>query len=170
MAILDPVRERFRALASTIVPETGELDPAGWQGLESIVEEALAARPAAMRRQLVVFIRLLDVLPLFRWGRTFRRLDRQRRVGFLHGVQNARLFLFRRGFWGLRTLVYMGYYGRPEAHGAIGYDARLRGWLEHPAATEAARAATRAGLTGGASRESSPSPGNGGEPAGEKRP
>ena len=34
----------------------------------------------------------------------------------------------RRGFWGLRTLVFMGYYARPEAAAAIGYRADVRGW------------------------------------------
>ncbi len=148
MSVLDPVRDRFRALSTTIVPQAAELDPAGWDRLESIVEDALADRPPAVRRQLVVFIRLLDALPVFRWGRRFRSLDQRRRIRFLGGVQNARLFLVRRGFWGLRTLVYMGYYGRPESHEDVGYDARLRGWLEHPDAPAAARAATLAATDG----------------------
>jgi hypothetical protein len=147
MAVLDPVRDRFRALAAAIVPEAEGLDSAGWDRVEAIVEDALAQRPPAMRRQLVLFVRVLDLLPVFRWGRPFRRLDPARRTRLLHGVQGSPIFLIRRGFWGLRTLVYMGYYGRIEGYRAVGYDARLRGWLEHPDATEAARQAVRAGLT-----------------------
>lgn len=145
---LDAVRPVFRELAVAIVPEARELDAAGWARLESIVQDALGQRPAAMRRQLLVFIRLLNLLPALRWGRTFRSLDEPRRRRFLHGLETSRLFLFRRGFWGLRSLVHMGYYGRPESHEALGYRARLRGWLEHPDAPEAARAATRRGLEG----------------------
>lgn len=136
------IHARFRALAVTIVPEAAALDDTGWAEVERIVEDALAQRPRAMQRQLLVFIRLLDALPLFRWGRTFRRLDHDRRTRFLGGLQRSRLFLFRRGFWGLRTLVYMGYYGRPQAYRAVGYQARLRGWLEHPDAPPSAREAT----------------------------
>ena len=33
------------------------------------------------------------------------------------------LLLLRRGFWGLRTLVFLGYYARPEAAAEIGYRA-----------------------------------------------
>lgn len=169
MPVLDAVREPFRALASTIVPEAEDLDAAGWARLETIVEEALAERPPAMQRQLALFVRLLDLIPLFRWGRTFRRLDRARRIDFLHRVQNARLFLFRRGFWGLRTLVFMGYYARIEAYDEIGYGARLRGWLEHPAAPESAREATRSAAVDQGAADAGepppPEPGATGEPS-----
>ncbi len=142
MSTLEPVRPAFRELARAIVPEASALDAAGWQELESIVEEALAARPPSMRRQLVLFIRVLMALPVFRWGRGFRQLDDARRARFLASVQNSPVFLLRRGFWGLRTMVYMGYYGRPAGYRAVGYDARLRGWLEHPAALTDARVAS----------------------------
>ena len=141
--ILAPVRARFRALARAIVPESAELDESGWAEVEAIIEEALARRPASMRRQLQLFIRALDLLPAVRWGRTFRRLGPARRTRFLEAVQSSRLFIIRRGFWGLRTLVFMGYYARPAAHAGIGYDARTRGWLEHPDAPEDARRTTR---------------------------
>lgn len=140
--ILESVRPAFRALAETIVPQAVDLDAAGWAEVEVIVEDALAARPPAMQRQLLVFIRALMVLPVLRWGRGFRRLEPARRARFLAAIQGSPLFLLRRGFWGLRTLVYMGYYGREAGYRAVGYDARLRGWLEHPAAPEAARRAS----------------------------
>jgi hypothetical protein len=46
----------------------------------------------------------------------------------LRGIENSRLLLLRRGIWGLRTLVFMGYYARPEAAAALGYAAAPRGW------------------------------------------
>ncbi len=149
--VLPPIRARFRALATTIVPESAQLDDAGWADVEAIVENALSKRPPGMRRQFGVFVRLLDFLPRLRWLRPFRRLDAEKRVRFLGGIQRSPVFLFRRGFWGLRTLVYMGYYARPEGYAEIGYDARLRGWLEHPDADDAARDATLRSATGEAS-------------------
>lgn len=147
--VLPPVRERFRALATAIVPESSGLDDAGWAEFEAIVENALSKRPPGMRRQLVVFIRLLDFLPRLRWLRPFRTLDAPERTRFLRGIQSSRVFLLRRGFWGLRTLVYMGYYARPQAYAEIGYDAHLRGWLRHPESDDAARQATLRAATGG---------------------
>jgi len=147
--VLPPIRAKFRALATAIVPETARLDPAGWAGLEAIVENALSKRPPAMRRQLVVFIRLLDFLPRLRWLRPFRTLDPEKQDRFLRGMQSSKVFLFRRGFWGLRTMVFMGYYARPQAYADIGYDAHLRGWLRHPETHDAAREATLRSATGG---------------------
>jgi hypothetical protein len=144
------VRSTFRALVTTSVPEAVALTAAEWTELDAIVEDAVAKRPAALQRQLLVFIRLLNVLPLVRWGRTFERLDPPRRARFLAWLERSRVFLLRRGFWGVRTLAFMGYYARPSAFGLIGYDARLRGWLEHPAAPPAARAACTAAPEPGA--------------------
>ena len=110
------------------MPEATALDDAEWSEVERIIEQGLASRPASVRRQLRILVRALDLIPLLRYGRTFRALDRERRTRFLLGVQDAPLLLLRRGFWGLRTLVFMGYYGRPAAAAAIGYRADPRGW------------------------------------------
>lgn len=127
-SLLAPVEPLFRALAVTVVPEAERLDEKGWRDLGALVEDALSDRPAGMRRQLVLLIRLLGILPLFRFGRTFGGLDAERRLRFLESIQDSPLLLLRRGFWGLRTLVLLGYYGRPEAGPEIGYRADPRGW------------------------------------------
>jgi hypothetical protein len=133
--VLAPVRNEFRALAVAIVPAAATLADAEWEELEAIVERALASRPAKMRRQLALFVRLLTAAPLLRHGRRFASLDSESQARFLAAVERSPLLLLRRGFWGLRTLVYMGYYGRPAAAAAIGYRAHVRGW-EWRAATD----------------------------------
>jgi hypothetical protein len=125
---LQSVWPTFRALSETIVPAARALDEGAWREVRRIVEDALAARPGPMARQLRALVRLLGVLPLLRYGRTFARLDPARRVRFLTSVQRSPLLLVRRGFWGLRTLVLMGYYGRADAAAEIGYAPDLRGW------------------------------------------
>lgn len=157
--VLDSIRPTFRALARSIVPEAARLDEAGWAELEATVEAALAKRPPDMRRQLAVFVRLLDFLPRLRWLRPFRKLSDEQRTRFLRGIETSRIFLVRRGFWGLRTLVYMGYYGRPQAHAEIGYDAHLRGWLRHKDADDAARQATLRAATARRGAPHDPEPG-----------
>ena len=126
--VLAPIRGAFRALSTTFVPESSSLDERGWGEAEAIVETFLASRPEVVRRQVVLLIRLLDVLPVLRWGRRFRTLDAARRTRFLAALQDAPLLLARRGIWGLRTIAFMGYYGRAEAAAAIGYRADRRGW------------------------------------------
>jgi len=115
-------------VAANVVPEAVRLDEQGWLELEGIIGTALESRPAGIRRQLTLFIRALDFLPIFRYGRTFQGLDPTLRNTFLLGIQDAPLLLFRRGFWGLRTLIFMGYYGRAEGRAETGYRADPRGW------------------------------------------
>lgn len=118
----------FRAIALTVVPEAARLERAEWDELEAIVAHTVAARPPRQRRQLGLLLYLLEWLPVLRFGRRLSRLDALRRVRVLQAWQTAPLLLLRRGVWGVRTLVLMGYYGRPAAAGAIGYRADPRGW------------------------------------------
>ncbi|HTT68261.1 MAG TPA: hypothetical protein VMF70_09540 [Gemmatimonadales bacterium] len=127
-SVIPTVRPLFRALATTFVPEAASLDERGWAEAEQIVAEFLAGRPAGVRRQLTLLLRLLDFLPLLRWGRRFRSLDAAHREQFLAAMQDAPLLLLRRGVWGVRTLAFMAYYARPAAAAAIGYRADPRGW------------------------------------------
>ena len=125
-------RSTFRALAATFVPEAAALDAGRWDELEAIVERFLASRPASVRRQAALLVRLLDLLPLVMYGRRFRSLDAARRARLLEQLQDAPVLLLRRGIWGLRTLAFMGYYARAEAAVAIGYRADPRGWEARP--------------------------------------
>ena len=126
--VLGGVRPAFRAIAVTVVPQAARLNDAEWAALEGIVERALLLRPARLRRQLATLITLLQWLPVLRFGRPFTRLDPVRQARFLAGMQDAPLLLLRRGFWGLKTLILMGYYGHPDAATEIGYRAGPRGW------------------------------------------
>ena len=132
---LASVRATFRAVAGTVVPDTASLDEAGWARLESIVESALAERSPKMQRQLVVFIRLIDAFALARHGRRLRSLPVETRARVLARLEDSPVLLFRRGFWGLRTLVYMGWYTQPETAQRIGYQGHIRGWPARPGRT-----------------------------------
>ncbi|HEY8375069.1 MAG TPA: gluconate 2-dehydrogenase subunit 3 family protein [Nannocystis sp.] len=137
--VLAPVRPAFRAVATTIVPEAASLTEDDWAEVERIIEDALAARPPALRRQLQTLIRVIQLRPLLLYGRTFTALDPARRTLVLRRFENAPLLLLRRGFWGLRTLVLMGYYARPAAAKEIGYCADPRGWDARRGPADAAR-------------------------------
>ena len=126
--MLTSVRPVLRAIGVTVVPEATRLDEAGWSALEGTVAAALASRPAALQRQFLLFLRIVEWLPVVRFGRRFTRLDAARRTRFLKSLQDAPLLLVRRGMWGLRTLLLMGYYGRPEVRDEIGYRANPGGW------------------------------------------
>ena len=128
ISVLSRERAVFRAVAVVIVPEALRLEHAGWDELEGIVETALIERPPSMARRLRLFLRLIDVLALLRFRRRFPALDPILRGRLLASLQDARWAPLRKGFWGLKTLVLMGYYGRTSAGSEIGYRADLGGW------------------------------------------
>jgi hypothetical protein len=118
----------LRAIAETVVPESAAFDPAGWTALERTIKTAVAVRPPQLQRRLALFVRAIQWLPLLRYGRPFTRLDPPRRHQFLSSLQDSPFLLIRRGFWGLRTLILMGYYTQTQVIAAIGYRADARGW------------------------------------------
>jgi len=122
----------FRAVVSTVVPEAVDLDEACWAELERVVEETLRARPRSLQRQLRLLLRGIQWLPVLGCGRTFTALDPARRARFLSTLEHHPVPLIRKGFFGLRTLALLGYYGRPKAARAIGYAADPRGWEALP--------------------------------------
>src|SRR5688572_31850896 len=111
-----------------MVPDAAALDEAAWHDVNHAITQVLAKRPPAARRELTLLVRILDALPLFRWGRRFHALGAARRARFLDAMQYSPIPLVRRGVWGLRTLIFLGYYARPEAQTSLGYRANTRGW------------------------------------------
>jgi hypothetical protein len=65
---------------------------------------------------------------LVRHGRRLTALNAQQRKLFLESIERSRLLLVRRGFWGVRTLIFMGYYTRDDVAASIGYRANKNGW------------------------------------------
>ena len=125
---LPSVRHILHAVAATVVAESASLDHRGWAELDRVIENALAIREASVRRQFVAFLRLLQFLPIVRYGRPLTALNGLQRTAFLESIERSPLLLVRRGFWGVRTLVFMGYYTQDDVAAAIGYQASPNGW------------------------------------------
>jgi len=120
--------EIFRAVVLTIVPESVDLDGQGWRDLELVAKDLLRDRPQKLTSQLRLFLRLIQWLPLVRYGQPFTSLNQAARARVLAHLQNHPIRKVRVGFWGLRTIALAGYYGRPQAARAIGYTASPLGW------------------------------------------
>lgn len=126
--MLAPLRPILHAVATTVVPESSGLDARAWSEVEAVIDDALSKRDERVRRQIAVFLRLLQTFPLARYGRPLTALNSRQRTAFLESIERSRLALVRRGFWGLRTLIYMGYYTRDDVAAEIGYHASAGGW------------------------------------------
>ena len=126
--VFAPVRNAFRVIAATIVPQARLLGDAEWRAVEGLIEGALAARPATIRRQLRLFVRVIWWLPLVTRGRPFGALSDAARADVLHAIERSPIAILRRGLWGLRTVVFLGYYARADAAAEVGWRADPRGW------------------------------------------
>jgi hypothetical protein len=113
--------EILRVLAARIVPETAELDAAGQGRFFRIIDEALQDREPSVRRQFAVFLGVLRWAPLLRFGGALDRLPPERQDAALRWFEDCPVRLLRKGFWGLKAMVFMGYYGQPETNVLVGY-------------------------------------------------
>ena len=128
MRYLSQERARFLlVVAGRIVPAIAGMDPEGLSRFFGIIDAALGDRPAPVRRQLGAFLGLIRWLPVLRWGASFDRIGARRQDRFLRWLQRTRLRLLRQGFWALKTIVFMGYYGQPELWPLFGYEPRQDG-------------------------------------------
>ncbi len=118
----------FRTIASVVVPESADLDDRAWHEMEALVLDSLSRRPPPLQRKLRLFIHAVEWLPVLSYRKRFGALDPESRAAFLGRLQEHRIDAIRVGFWGLRTLVFLGYYGRATGAHEIDYSPHLNGW------------------------------------------
>jgi hypothetical protein len=111
----------LQTLAARIVPETIELDGAGSSRFFGIIDDALQDREPLVRRQFAIFLGVLRWAPLVRYGGPLDKLNPDRQDAVLRWFEDCPVSLLRKGFWGLKAMVFMGYYGQPETNHLVGY-------------------------------------------------
>jgi len=111
----------LQTLAARIVPETTELDAVGASRFFGIIDDTLQDREPSVRRQFAIFLGVLRWAPLFRYGGPFEKLSAERQDAVLRWFEDCPVGLPRKGFWGLKAMVFMGYYGQPETNQLVGY-------------------------------------------------
>jgi hypothetical protein len=124
-ATVSPLSQRqwgfFLAVAARVVPAIASLDEAGRERFAAIVGTALAGRPRPLQRQFALFLGVVRWAPALRYGAPFDRLGPAAQDAVLRWFMNAPAAKLRGGFWGVRALAFMGFYGQPELWSAIRY-------------------------------------------------
>jgi hypothetical protein len=118
----------FRAVTTTVAPRAERLDEEGWGALGQIVDSTLKSQPTSLKRQIRLGLWAIQWGSLLQAGSRFTSLDTTGRELFLRSLENHRLQVVRVGFWGIRTLALLGYYGRLEVREQLGYAAHSDGW------------------------------------------
>jgi Gluconate 2-dehydrogenase subunit 3 len=111
----------FRAAAGCIVPSDAESPGADSDIAIAAADHALAGRPERDRKLLTTFLKVVEIWPIFRYGRRFSNLSRERQEAFLRRLESHGFSKFRQGFFGLKTFALMGYYAHEDSWRDIGY-------------------------------------------------
>jgi len=119
-SVLSALQRRFlRKLAALIVPETEGASASVTDAMISAVDDQLRPRPRLQQLEFKLLLLGLGWMTL---------LPRGWRVWLLHRLDNFPLRLVRVGLWGLKTLIYLGYYGQEPIQQRIRYlPSRLEG-------------------------------------------
>ncbi len=111
----------LEAVGSRIMPGSDSLDEAGRDRFHTLISRALDARTPIMQTQFSLFLTAVHWLPILRWGRTFESLSPENQDCFLRWLQTNPIRNLRQGFWGLKTIVCIGYYGQSELSDRFSY-------------------------------------------------
>jgi hypothetical protein len=119
--------EFLQVLAARIVPETTELDAAGLGRFFGIIDKALLDRPPEVRRQFATFLGVIRWAPVARYGTSLENLRADRQDKVLRWFEDCPVGPLRKGFWGLKAMVFMGFYSQPETNELVGYAPEIDG-------------------------------------------
>jgi hypothetical protein len=127
LGVLGPRQVRFLLhLASRIVPETAAATPEVRRRLVAVVDDVLQRQSSSQQFQ---FKLLLLVLRWMTVPFTLHRLESlppSWQDFLLRRLEGAPLTILRVGIWGLKTLVFMGYYGQEAVTARIHYEPSKR--------------------------------------------
>src|SRR5262249_1041863 len=112
-SVLSALQRQFlRKLAAVIVPETASASAPVIDALVSAVAHQLRPRPRLQQLEFKLLLLGLGGMTL---------LPRGWQAWLLHLLENFPLRLVRIGLWGLKTLIYLGYYGQEPIQQQIRY-------------------------------------------------
>ncbi|MBI4574799.1 MAG: hypothetical protein HY722_00890 [Planctomycetes bacterium] len=128
MSVLGPRGQAFLwALTLRLVPPAAGAPPEERARSLAVADGALGRRPPAVRRQVRLFLLALRWLPALGYLRPLDRLGGPAQDRVLAWFQDSPLTPLALGLWGVKGLVYMGWYGRPELGERIGFRPVLSG-------------------------------------------
>lgn len=122
LTVLSPKKaDLILALARRIVPEVSSLEGEELRRFLCAVDDVLAMRGRSVRRQFLLFLTVIRWLPLLRHFRRFDRLPPETQDLWLGRLQDSPVHPLRAGIWGVKTLIFVGYYGDPGRWDRLGY-------------------------------------------------
>ena len=120
--VLGSRQQRFLlCLAARIVPESAGSPPQVTEPLLAAVDEELWPRPRLQQLEFKLLLFAIRWMTVPFTLHRFERLPGERQDRWLGFLENAPLTLLRVGIWGLKTLVFLGYYTQDGVQQRIVY-------------------------------------------------
>jgi hypothetical protein len=111
--VLGSGQQRFLlCLAACIVPESAGAPTQVTDPLLAAVDEELRPRPRLQQLEFKLLLLAIRWMTVPFTLHRFEHLPAERQAGWLRILESAPLTLLRVGIWGLKTLVFLGYYSQ----------------------------------------------------------
>ena len=111
--VLGSGQQRFLlCLAACIVPESAGAPTQVTDPLLAAVDEELRPRPRLQQLEFKLLLFAIRWMTVPFTLHRFEHLPAERQAGWLRILESAPLTLLRVGIWGLKTLVFLGYYSQ----------------------------------------------------------
>jgi hypothetical protein len=114
-------------LAKRIVPDIATLPETEQLEVVCRIDDALWGREPALRMQFLAFLKILKLSFLPRHLKTFDRIKPAQQDDLIRKFEDHSIGKLRSGIWGVRTLIFMGYYGNPGRAKQFHYTPSLNG-------------------------------------------
>ena len=120
--VLSAGQQRFLlCLAARIVPESAGAPAQVTDPLLAAIDSELQPRPRLQQLEFKLLLLAIRWMTLPFTLHRFERLPAERQDRWLRFLENAPLTLLRVGIWGLKTLVFLGYYTQDSVQRRILY-------------------------------------------------
>jgi len=120
-------RSTLWTLATRVVPPCTNLDEPARDEMMRLIDVAVSQRDRSMQRQLGLFLWVIRVVARLRGLRRIERLSPEKLDSLMRWLERNPVSLVRKGFWGVKALILLGYYGQGPIRQALGYLPKLRG-------------------------------------------
>ena len=109
--VLGSSQQRFLlCLAACIVPESAGAPTQVTDPLLAAVDEELRPRPRLQQLEFKLLLFAIRWMTVPFTLHRFEHLPPERQAGWLRFLESAPITMLRVGIWGLKTLVFLGYY------------------------------------------------------------
>jgi len=120
--VLSAGQQRFLlCLAARIVPESAGAPAQVTDPLLAAIDGELRPRPRLQQLEFKLLLLTIRWMTVPFTLHRFERLPAERQDGWLRFLENAPLTLLRAGIWGLKTLIFLGYYTQGGVQQRIRY-------------------------------------------------